>query len=132
MLRLLLLILGMILGMVIASGSIAFIIALGIIPRYAGITRTARAVRLYEDCAIWGTFLGNLIYLYRPSFPIGSIGLAILGLFWGIFLGSWIIALEEVVNVYAILFRRIRLTRGMGWVILSIAAGKTLGALLFF
>ena len=39
--------LGICFGIVVASGVVAFIISLGIVPRYAGITRTAKYVRIY-------------------------------------------------------------------------------------
>lgn len=123
---------GLFAGGVIASGVVAFIISLGIVPRYAGITRTAGKVRLYEDCAMAGAFLGNLAWLYEIPLPVGNAGLLVFGLFFGIFLGSWIIALGEVVNIYAIVARRVRLTVGIGLVILSMALGKSLGSLLFF
>lgn len=119
-------------GLVIACGAVAFIISLGIVPRYAGITKTAGKVRLYEDCSLLGAFLGNLFYLYGGSFPLGQIGLAVFGFFSGIFLGSWIIALGEVVNVFSVIIRRLKLTRGIGLIVLAIAAGKTLGSLIFF
>ena len=79
-----------------------------------------------------GAFLGNLVWIYRIPFPVGEAGLAICGLMFGIFLGSWIIALGEVVNIYAIIARRVGLTVGIGVVILAMAFGKTLGSLLFF
>ena len=66
--------LGVCIGMVIASGVVAFIITLGIVPRYAGITRTARQVRLYENCSMLGAFLGNIFFLYQGSFPLGIQG----------------------------------------------------------
>lgn len=123
---------GLFAGGVIASGVVAFIISLGIVPRYAGITKTASRVRLYEDCAMAGAFLGNLVWLYRIPLPLGEAGLAMCGLLFGIFLGSWIIALGEVVNIYAIVARRVGLTRGIGVVIIAMALGKILGSLLFF
>lgn len=119
-------------GLVIACGAVAFIISLGIVPRYAGITKTAGKVRLYEDCSMLGAFLGNLFYLYGGGFPLGWIGLTVFGFFFGIFLGSWIIALGEVVNVFSVIIRRLKLTRGIGLIVLAIAAGKTLGSLFFF
>ena len=124
--------LGLFAGGVIASGVVAFIISLGIVPRYAGITKTASKVRLYEDCAMAGAFLGNLVWLYRIPLPLGEAGLAVCDLLFGIFLGSWIIALGEVVNIYALMARRVGLTVGIGLVILSMALGKVLGSLLFF
>ena len=52
-------------GMVVATALAAFIIGLGIIPRYAGVTHTGHNLLLYEDALILGTFLGNILYLYQ-------------------------------------------------------------------
>ena len=41
-------------GAVVATALAAFIIELGIIPRYAGITHTAKHILLYEDCLMLG------------------------------------------------------------------------------
>ena len=125
-------ILGISSGIVVAGSAAAFIISLGIVPRYAGITRTAHRIRLYEDVAMLGAVAGNLCYLYHGRLPFGSPGLAVWGLFSGIFLGSWIIALGEVVNVFAIMARRLKIRQGIGWMICTMALGKTLGSLLFF
>lgn len=124
--------LGLCMGMTIASGVVAFIISLGIVPRFAGITRSATRVRLYEDCSMVGAVLGNLLFLYQGALPLGSAGLAVYGSFSGIFLGSWVVALGEVVNIYAILVRRIGLVKGIGLVILSMALGKVAGSLWLF
>ena len=123
---------GLCMGMTIASGVVAFIISLGIVPRFAGITRSATRVRLYEDCSMVGAVLGNLLFLYQEALPLGNAGLAVCGSFSGIFLGSWVVALGEVVNIYAILVRRIGLVKGIGLVILSMALGKVAGSLWFF
>lgn len=123
---------GLCMGMTIASGVVAFIISLGIVPRFAGITRSATRVRLYEDCSMVGAMLGNLLFLYQEALPLGNAGLAVYGSFSGIFLGGWVVALGEVVNIYAILVRRIGLVKGIGLVILSMALGKVAGSLWFF
>lgn len=125
-------VLGLCMGMTIASGVVAFIISLGIVPRFAGITRSATRVRLYEECSMVGAVLGNLLFLYQGALPLGNAGLAAYGSFSGIFLGSWVVALGEVVNIYAILVRRIGLVKGIGLVILSMALGKVAGSLWFF
>ena len=133
--------LGLCMGTTIASGVVAFIISLGIVPRFAGITGSAAQVRLYEECSMLGAVLGNVVFLYQRALPLGNPGLAVpggsfflilYGLFSGIFLGSWVVALGEVVNIYAILIRRIGLVKGIGLVILSMALGKVVGSLWFF
>lgn len=60
-------------GAVVAAALSAFIIGLGIIPRYAGITHTGRHILLYEDFLILGCITGNLISVYRLQIP-GGIG----------------------------------------------------------
>lgn len=124
--------LGICFGIVVASGVVAFIISLGIVPRYAGITRTAKYVRIYEDCSMLGAFVGNIFFLYSGNLPLGNIGLTVYGIFSGIFLGSWIIALGEVVNIFSVMARRIGITKGIGLIIIFMALGKTFGSLIFF
>ena len=128
----LLALIGLSLGAVIASGVVALVIGLGIVTRYAGISRTAGSLCLYECCCMLGTLVGGLFDLTSFSLPLGTPGLLLYGLLAGIYLGSWIIALGEVVNIFAILARRIGLTRGVPFILLSMALGKTLGSLLYF
>ena len=119
-------------GAVVAVALAAFIIELGIIPRFAGITHTANHIFLYENCLMLGSFLGNLIYIYHLSVPFGKIFAGVTGFFFGMFLGGWIIALVEVVNVFAVMARRLGLKKGIGWIVICIAVGKTLGSLFQF
>lgn len=125
--------LGLSSGAVIAGGVTGLLIGLAIVPRYAGITRTGRYVPLYEDVTLLGTVLGNLFFL-EPSWniPFGKISLLFYGLFSGIFLGGWILALAEIASVFPIFARRAKFTRGLPVIILCMALGKTLGALFGF
>ena len=77
-----------------------------------------------------GCIVGNLISVYSLQVSAGNLGAGLTGLFFGIFLGSWIIALGEVVNAFAIAARRLGIRQGAGLIILSIALGKILGSLL--
>lgn len=124
--------LGLCAGFAVASGAVALVIGLGIVPRYAGVTKTPDKILWYEDCCMLGTVLGTLAYFWKGRIPLGLPGLVLYGGFSGVFLGSWVVALGEVVDIFAILARRIGLTRGVPWVILSMAVGKTLATLLFF
>ena len=49
-------------GVIIAGGITGLLMGLSIVPRYAGITRTADHILLYEDLALLGTVTGNLFY----------------------------------------------------------------------
>jgi stage V sporulation protein AB len=79
-----------------------------------------------------GAVLGNIFQLFGFSLPLGQVGLGIYGLFAGIFLGGWILALAEMVNVFPIAVRRIKMKTGMPAVIISIAIAKALGSLVYF
>lgn len=119
-------------GIIIAGGVVGLMIGLSIVPRYAGITQTADHMLLYEDMTFLGIVLGNLFCLFQPSLPLGNIFLILYGIFSGIFLGSWILALAEVADVFPVFCRRIHLTRGLPVIIIAIAAGKFAGCFLFY
>ena len=123
---------GLAAGFAVAGGLFALIIALGVVARVAGKTHTARYVFWYEDAVALGGILGNLMSVYQISLPVGSVGAGIFGIFAGIFVGAWSMALTEIVNIIPIFTRRITLRRGMELIIFSMAIGRTLGALLFY
>lgn len=125
-------ILGLCSGIVIASGVAGLLIALSVVPRYAEITHTAEHILLYEDISFLGIFFGNLFFLFHLPFPAGRPFLLIFGIFSGFFLGGWILALAEIADMFPVFARRIRLNRGLPLIILSIAAGKSIGAFLYY
>ena len=79
---------------------------------------------LYEDSAALGGILGNLFYIYPIAVPGGKAFLAFVGLFAGIFAGCWAMALAEILNVFPIAIRRMKLTRCIPYIILGLALGK--------
>ena len=119
-------------GAAASAGVFALITVIGILPRWAGHTRTARHVSLYEWSVILGGTAGNLIFLLQPSLPGKEIFEAAAGLFMGIFVGGLIMSLAEVLDVFPILLRRGRIQSGIPWMVLSIGIGKMLGAYLYF
>ena len=119
-------------GFIVAGGVIALIVGLGIITRYAGITHTGQKVWLYEDAVLLGGLAGTILTVYRVNAGLGSVGLAVMGLFCGIFVGSWILALAEIVNIFPVFSRRLGLTKGMSILVLAVAVGKVTGSLLHF
>ena len=119
-------------GMIAAGGMVALLIGLGITPRFAGITHTADRILLYEDFTMLGAVAGNVLQLYEPSLVVGKIGLAVYGLGAGMFLGAWILALAEMVDVFPIAIRRLKIKVGVPWIILTVAAAKICGSLLYF
>lgn len=132
MIQILLGLIGLSSGFIVAGGVMALSIGLGIFTRYAGITHTGKRVRLYEDAVLLGGIAGDIMTVYKISVPLGVVGLAVTGLCFGIFVGSWILALAEIVNIFPVFFRRAGVTKGTSLIILAIAAGKVLGSLLHF
>ena len=119
-------------GIIVAGGVSGLLIGLSIVPRYAGITHTAECIFLYEDMALLGTVAGTVIFLFHIPLSLGPWFLALCGVFFGIFLGGWILALAEIAKVFPVFIRRLKLTQGMSLVIISIAVGKSLGSLLYY
>ncbi|MCI9198042.1 MAG: stage V sporulation protein AB [Lachnospiraceae bacterium] len=124
--------LGLCAGGIVASAAVAFLIGLGIIPRYAGITHTADRILLYEDVMMLGALAGNVFYVFHMRILFGAWGLGVYGLFSGIFLGGWILALAEMADIFPVVARRLKFKHGIPAVIIAIALGKMTGSLWFF
>lgn len=129
---LLMAVIGLSAGFTVAAGLGAFMIELGVISDFADRTHTGEHVLLYEDSAALGGILGNLFYIYQIAVPGGKAFLAFVGLFAGIFAGCWAMALAEILNVFPIAIRRMKLTRCIPYIILGLALGRGIGAWLFF
>ena len=119
-------------GSIVAGGLFGFIVSLGVVSDFADRTGTANRIGLYEDAVTLGGIAGNLVLLYEIPLTAISPLLGIFGIFSGIFVGCWALALAEVLNVFPIFLRRINVTKGIGFVILGIAVGKVLGASAYF
>lgn len=115
-------------GIAVAAGLFAFITTVGVVTRLAAGTKTAKHVMLYETCAILGVTAANLADLFRLEFAAGSIFRGVCGLFFGVFVGCLAAALAEVVNVFPVMTRRIKLKVGMVYLVLAFALGKGFGA----
>ena len=119
-------------GVIIDGGITGLLMGLSIVPRYAGITHTADQIFLYEDLTLLGTVAGTVVTLFPIRIPLGPFFLAVCGVFFGIFLGGWILALAEIAKVFPVFARRLKLSQGLSPVIISIAAGKALGSLFYY
>ena len=119
-------------GVAVSGGLFSLIVELGVIADFADRTHTGDKVLFYEDCTAAGGILGNIIYVCHSGIPAGVWGLGIFGIFAGIFVGCWSMALAEILNVFPVFMRRARIVRYMSAFIISLAVGKGLGACLFF
>ena len=55
-----------------------------------------------------------------------------LGIFSGIFVGCWAMALADILNVFPIFIRRLKIVKTIPYIIMGLSLGKTAGALLYF
>lgn len=119
-------------GCLVAGGIVALMVGLGILSRFIEISHTSKHARLYEDCILFGGIGGTLVTVYPMIVPFGRVGIAILGICSGIYVGGWIMALAEVIHVFPVFFRRIGLIKGTGLIIFAVAVGKTVGSMFHF
>lgn len=119
-------------GVAVAAGLFSFIVELGVVADFADRTHTGEQIMFYEDCVALGGIMGNLIYVFRIGLPLGTPFLAVTGLFAGIFVGCWAMALAEILNVFPVFMRRLKIVRYISAFVISMALGKGLGMLVFF
>ena len=80
--------LGLMFGFAAAGGTFALIVAISVVPRIIGMSRTAAHVLFYESMVMLGGVLGNIVTVF-PQLPIpfGRPMLALFGLGSGIQVG---------------------------------------------
>lgn len=136
----LLIISGFSFGILAAAGVFTVLIAVGLVPRFAGRTDTADHILFYEDCVVFGTITGMLFSVFEQLHPYSKLILMpvrtpaeiIIGFFTGCFVGCLALSIAEMLDSIPIFARRVRLKWGIGIAILFVALGKMAGALLYF
>ena len=125
--------LGLMFGVATSAGSFALLVTLQIVPRMAARTQTAKRVMTYETMITLGGVTGCLLSLF-PFLRFPGIGwlTPALGIAVGVFVGCQAVALAEILNVFPIMFRRLKLKRGLSLVLTAMALGKVAGALFYF
>jgi stage V sporulation protein AB len=142
-------------GLISAAGVFTILIAVGLVPRFAGKTHTADKVVLYEEMMIAGTIMGCIISVFneecrnfaemlkatlydsnemlQPVLKTAGITILVMfGLFSGMFVGCLALAIAEMLDSIPIFARRVGFKKGIGIVVLSMAAGKFLASILYF
>lgn len=137
-------------GFLSAAGVFTVLVAIGLVPRFAGKTHTARKVILYEEMVILGTLAGSFATIFerysqfaafwQQRYPqymecwlaAGNVFLAIFGVFSGMFIGCLALAIAEMLDSIPIFTRRISFRHGIGLAVLSMAIGKLCGSLFYF
>ena len=139
-------------GLVTAGGVFTVLVTVGLIPRFAGRTRTAEKVFFYEEMIIAGTLLGIFCSIFDGAFLFGNIvqeidtlglmmGLIILsvyGIFAGVFEGALAMAIAEMLDAMPIFYRRLgfgrtkKISSYLKPILIGIAVGKSVGAVCYF
>lgn len=111
-----------------SGGVFAFISILEMLPRLACCLRGASRAYQMETCIFLGGTLGCILTVFSIELPLGSIGLAVFGLFAGIYIGCLAMALAETLKVFPILIQRTKMCVGLPWLITAMALGKAVGS----
>lgn len=137
-------------GMLSSAGVFTVLVAVGLVPRFAGKTHTAKKVVLYEEMVIFGTLAGCILSIFarycqfgawwQNRYPeklklwlgIGVVCQAFYGLFAGMFIGCLALAIAEMLDSIPIMTRRISFRHGIGLAVLGMAVGKLCGSLFYF
>ncbi len=131
-------IVGLSFGVLAASGVLTVLLAVGLMPRYAGRVHEAKHIMLFENMIILGTMSGTLVSLFGVFAEnvklgiLGSIIQALYGMFAGIFVGTLALAIAEMLDAFPIYFRRARVEEGLVWIVHAIALGKIVGGFIYF
>ena len=147
-------------GTLSSAGVFTVLATIGLIPRFAGRMHLANKAVVLENMVILGTMAGCIVsvfdrycmwgdyvsqhlaaqeadsWMYSDVWKlwemVGQIGLAIFGIFGGMFIGALALAIAEMLNSYPISARRLGFKKGLSIVIMAIAAGKIVGSLWYF
>lgn len=137
-------------GLLAAAGVFTVLSAVGLIPRFAGKTHSAKEIWLYENMVMVGTIVGCIFSVFDRYLQVGAwldqtwpgldwlweaLGqgfLGISGLFYGMFVGCLALAIAEMLDSIPIFTRRISFRHGLGCVVLAMAVGKLCGSLFYF
>ncbi|MDR0948418.1 MAG: stage V sporulation protein AB [Lachnospiraceae bacterium] len=137
-------------GMLSAAGVFTVFAAVGLVPRFAGKTHTAKEAMIYENMVIAGTIIGSFLSIFERYshvgdflqqrweslstvwHTVGTVALSIYGIFAGMFIGCLALAIAEVLDSIPIFSRRIRFRHGIGLAVVSMAIGKLCGSLFYF
>lgn len=127
-------------GALAAAGVFTVLVAVGLVPRFAGKTCTADHILFYESCVVLGTITGMLFSIFEKLHQYSSMVLellapaaeSVMGFFTGCFVGCLALSIAEMLDSVPIFARRVRLKWGIGIAIFMVALGKMAGALLYF
>lgn len=116
-------------GLFCGSAFMVGLVLLGIVPRIAHILALPRIRKKAGTALFLGAEAACIFTFMRPSLSLPSPVTAIISLLLGFFIGIMLASLAELIDVFPIMPGGIRFSRIL---IISLAAGKLVGSLLFF
>lgn len=119
-------------GVLVGGAFAAFITLIKIFPRLIQFTSTHKYLKSYENIFILSTLIFTRIYFSEFSIDVGNIGIIIIGLFFGTYLGIFSSALAETFNVLPNISKKFKIKKKIDIVLISLGIGKICGALYYF
>ncbi|WP_075982195.1 stage V sporulation protein AB [Bacillus massilinigeriensis] len=116
-------------GLSVGSGFVAFLTVLGIIPRLTQLTKTMGMIHWYEWAVVCGAITGTIGSLMEPMVLLPIMLLIPIGLLSGVYNGMLAAALTEVLNVFPILAKRVRIDDKIIILVMAFVFGKIFGSL---
>ncbi|GAB3052535.1 stage V sporulation protein AB [Virgibacillus ainsalahensis] len=116
-------------GLAVGGGFVAFLAVLGIIPRLIQLTKSEKLLTVFSACVIAGSLFGTYLSFTNITWNQPLIILIIWGIFHGIFNGMLAAALTEVLNVFPIISKRIRIEKHLLLLLMAFVFGKIAGSL---
>ncbi|MGP4071992.1 stage V sporulation protein AB [Piscibacillus sp. B03] len=116
-------------GLAVGSGFVAFITVLGIIPRLVQLSKSKKFLQFYEWAVVLGALFGIFLSFTQATFQLPILVEMFWGLLHGVFIGMLAAALTEVLNVFPIMAKRMRLGEKIQLLVLAIVFGKIIGSL---
>ncbi len=134
--QILLAVLSFVFGLAVSSGTFAFVLIIGVVPRILCKAKLAKKVKITETMICIGTIVGCIATIFAWNLNlrgiVGQIVLFLFGMFAGMFVGCTAVALAEILHSFPILFHRLRITKGLMFIMLAMALGKMMGSLCYF
>lgn len=124
--------LGLSAGTVVSFAVLSLATGVGVYPCLMDRTRTAKHIFLYETTAQIGVILGSLVTVFDINMKGMSLLLPIAGVFIGVYVGCFLMALAEVLKGFPIGFRRFGIKEGLSYMVFFVALGKLCGSLVYF
>lgn len=116
-------------GLLIGGAFVALLVILGVIPRMVQLLRYRRFISYLVLALLLGALTGTYLTFSSDTIACFKYILSFWGLFHGLFNGMLAAALVEVLNVFPLLSRRLRMEYYMLALLTALVFGKVIGSL---